>query len=90
MSLLIRTNLRSGGTRIINLLHVSTFDWHDKTIKLGMSYKKQPLFGSFLFFQGERNEELILNYSTKNDAEKEFNELVSSLDNYYQNQNLKK
>lgn len=90
MSLLVRTNLRSGGVRIINLLHVSTFDWNDKTIRLSMSHQKQSIFGNFLFLQGGGNQELILDYPTKKDAEKEFNEFISSLDNYYQNKNLKK
>lgn len=83
MSLIIKTNLRTGGLRVINLLHVSTFDWKDNNIHLKMAHNKQTIFGNFLYFYGGNNEEIILNYQNKEDAKKEFNSFISALDNYY-------
>lgn len=83
MSLIFKTNLTTGGKRLINLLHISYFDLKKNQIIFHHAYQRHSVLGSFLFIGGGENTQETLTYPSQEEAEKEFNEITNTLDKYY-------
>jgi hypothetical protein len=82
MSIFLKTGLKSGGQRLINLLHVSSIDLFDKKIILSMSYQTDGIIGNFIFFGGGNPKEHILTYSSHQEAINEFNNIQKTISTY--------
>jgi hypothetical protein len=80
MSLIRVYKLASGkGKSMINLRFVSSVVLIDNRLLFKKSSERQPLFGNFLFMTGSSSGEETIICTTKEEAEKEFQEICEEL-----------
>lgn len=83
MNFLYKTNLRSGGFKLINLLHVSSFSLKKNIITLQYTNLKNGIGGNFLLFGGGGNKEENLTFESEKDASDELKKIEYTLNTYY-------
>ena len=83
MNFLYKTKIASGGFKLINLLHVSSFSLKKKIINLQYRNLKNGILGNFILLGGGGSVEENLIFKTEKDASEEFNKIESTLNSYY-------
>ncbi len=83
MSLLRVFNNVKGGKYLLNLTKVSSIDLTNKTISFTLAHERNNIMGSFLWITGGKNRTLNYVYNSAEEAQKEFDNIIKDLNNYY-------
>ncbi len=83
MSLLRILNNGKGGKYLLNLTKVSTIDLTNNTISFTLAHDRNNIMGSLIWITGGENRTLNYVYNSAEEAQKEFDNIIKDLNNYY-------